>query len=527
MLSSGIELAIGLIAIVAAIALLAEKLKIPYPILLVLGGLALSFVPRLPPIEIDPKLVFYVFLPPLLFWAGILTSWRDFRANLRPILLLAVGLVLVTTFAVAGVAMWIVPGMGFAAACVLGAIVSPPDAIAATAITERLRVPRRVSAILEGESLVNDATALVALMFAIKAVELGSFSFPHAARDFFILSAGGIAIGLLVSWLSTQLQKRVHEPHVEGIISLLTPYFAYLPAEIFHCSGVLAVVAAGICISRQFPKSFSAESRMRMMSVWETLIFILNGTVFILIGQYLPTIINNLQLNKVPITGLVVQSAVICLTAIVVRVGWVFALAYLSRVMIHSLRTRARPPAGSLLVIGWAGMRGIVSLASALTVPMVIGGVPFPHRDKILFITFCVILATLVFQGLTLPLVIRLAGLPTDKQEEIEERQARLDAAHAALSRLTVLEFDESLDPHILASMRSEYEQRILALGGTIKDAIDPVHQVKARHFAEVRREVLTAERLMITMLRDQNVIGDDVLRRILREIDLEEAKLA
>ena len=522
-----IALVIALIAAVAALALLAEKLRLPYPILLVIGGLFISLIPNLPSVSISPTLVFYVFLPPILYWAGLMTSWRDFVQNIRPILLLAVGAVLMTTFAVAGVAYALVPGMTFAAACVLGAIVSPPDAVAATTVTGRMTVPRRITSILEGESLVNDATALVALAFAITAVRVGTFSLPAASLQFIYLAVGGTAIGLIVGWLATHVRKRIHTPHVDGVISLLTPYFAYLPAEAAHTSGVLAAVAAGVFMSRQLPKAFSAESRMRQASVWETLIFILNGTVFILIGLHLPVVVTNLRGQDVSVGALIVQSLVISAAAIGVRMLWIFATAWASR-LIPGLATRDPfPSAGVLVVIGWAGMRGIVSLAAALAVPLTISAdTPFPARDKIIFITFVVILVTLVLQGLTLPLVIRWAKLAADGSQIIEERQARLDAAHAAMSRLSVIESEDNIDPVLIERVRNDYADRIKSLGGTMKDAIDPTlaaPQEQARH---VRQQMIDAERAMITMLRDQRVIGDDVLRQILREIDLEEAKL-
>lgn len=520
-------LIVALLAVVAAIALIAEKLKVPYPILLVLGGLGISFVPNLPRVSIEPKLVFFVFLPPLLYWAGVLTSFRDFRKNIRPILLLAVGLVLATTFAVAGVAMWIVPGLSFAAACVLGAIISPPDAVAATTVVERLHVPRRIVSILEGESLVNDASALVTLLFAIRAIEQGTFSLVDASGKFVLLAVGGICVGLLAGWLVTELRRRIHQPHVEGIISLLAPYLSYLPAEVFHFSGVLAVVTTGIFVSRMLPKTLSPEARMRQMLVWDTLIFLLNGAVFILIGLHLPSVVHDLKDRDVSIGGLIWASLVISATAIVVRMAWVFALAYSSRLIPWVRRHDPPPECGALLVIGWAGMRGIVSLAAALAVPIAISpGVAFPGRDKIVFITFCVILVTLVLQGLTLPLVIRAAKLGEDKSHEREEREARLSAAHAALSRLSILELEQELDPAIVERVRHEYEARVRSLGGTMKDTVDPSFLAPLRQANAIRRELIEAERRMITMLRDQNIIGDDILRLILRETDLEEAKL-
>jgi CPA1 family monovalent cation:H+ antiporter len=418
-----------------------------------------------------------------------------------------------------------IPGMPLAAAFVLGAIVSPPDAIAATAITERLQVPKRVVTVLEGESLVNDATALVAYSLAILTVKTGSFSLLQASWKFVLLSIGGVAIGLLVGWIVAKLHKLVHEPHVEGILSLLTPYLAYLPAEWCHVSGVLAAVAAGIYMARQAPRVFSANSRVTLTSVWETLVFLLNGFVFIIIGLQLPAIAESLSQIR---WGVLFRYAiVISLVAILVRLLWVFSTAYLRRVV----RGQGKcVPWDEVTVVSWAGMRGIVSLAAALALPMFLDDakkIHFPQRELIIYLAFSVILATLVFQGLTLAPLIRLLKLAEDKTTKKEEWEARLDAAHAAVARLQVLALEEGLSDDCLGRVRDEYDERITRLaalrrGGDIDDQLEDMKDLK-----RIRREALIAERRMITLLRDQNIIGDEVLRRVIRDIDLAEARLS
>src|SRR5688572_10635 len=360
-----LEIILALLLASIAIALLSARLKVPYPILLVLGGLGISFIPHLPRVHLHPDLVFLVFLPPLLYYAGLMTTWRDFRANLRPIVLLAVGLVLFTTAAVALLATALVPGLPLAAAFVLGAIVSPPDAVAATAITERLRVPRRITTILDGESLVNDATALVAYRFAIAAVVTGYFSLSAALGRFVIAAAGGIAIGLAAAAVIVWISQRIHEPTVEGAVSLLTPYLAYLPAEWTGTSGVLAAVAAGIYVSRKLPTFASPNARLRAFAVWETIVFLLNGIIFILIGLHLPVVME--RLAHIPRRQLALYALAVCATAILTRLLWVFAATYVRRTVSATLRQHDPVlPWRYVTIIGWSGMRGIVSLAAAL-----------------------------------------------------------------------------------------------------------------------------------------------------------------
>jgi CPA1 family monovalent cation:H+ antiporter len=515
---------------------LASRIHVSYPILLVLGGLALGAIPGLPAVELQPDLVFLIFLPPLLYYAGLLTSWRDFKGNLRPISMLAVGLVLFTMGFVAITAHNLMD-MSWPAAFALGAIVSPPDAVAATAVMSRLRVPRRIVHILEGESLVNDAGALVAYRIAI-AVALGHehFYFGIAAIRILFVAAGGIAVGLAAGWLVAWVRPRVHDAAVESTISLLTPYIAYLPAEWLHASGVLSVVTTGIYLSRKLPQVTSPRVRLRAYAIWEAVVFILNGVIFILIGLQLPTILR--ALTQTPPERLVAYAAIISVVCIVARLLWIYPATYLPRRLFPSLAQRDPPPPWrAVLVIGWAGMRGIVSLAAALALPA-----EFPHRELILFITFGVILATLVLQGLTLPPLIRAMRLPADSDGEDEEITARYLSALAAIERLDGLAASSApaaadQAPGI-ARLRAEYDERVAYYSRRLAPMTD-AGQAGALDGADgggaeactvslnVRREALHAERQMLVRLRDQGVIGDEALRAVQEELDLEESRLA
>jgi CPA1 family monovalent cation:H+ antiporter len=479
-----IEVVFGLLVAVAGLALLARKLPIPYPILLVFGGLLLSLVPGLPQVRLDPKLVFLFFLPPLLYPAALFTPWRDFRANLRPISLLAIGLVLFTTVAVGLLAHYLIPGLPFAAGFVLGAIISPPDAIAATAIAEHLSVPRRIITILEGESLVNDATALVALRFAIVAVVTGSFSLPQASGRFLVVGIGGILVGLVVGFLTVLIQKPIDDPPVEITISLLTPFAAFLPAEQLGVSGV-------------------------------------NGFIFLLIGLEVPEALRRLSGRSM--AQLLGYAAAISLAVILIRILWVFPASYLPRFLFRRIRERDPYPAWQhVTVVAWTGMRGVVSLAAALALP-----ITFPARDLILFLTFAVILATLVIQGLSLPSIIRWLGIEDDGAAQKEEREARLKANEAALARLNEIGESKRVNADILQRMRVEYEDRIRQLEAFESEDDGMPHGLFSSDYEHLASEALSVERKIILQLRNEGVINDEVLRRIQRDIDLAEARLA
>jgi CPA1 family monovalent cation:H+ antiporter len=518
-----VETVLVLLLAIAGLALLAHKLELPYPILLVIGGLVFALIPGLPQVRLSPELVFLFFLPPLLYPAALLTSWRDFRANLRPIGLLAVGLVLFTTAGVGWLAHYLT-GMPLAAGFVLGAIVSPSDAVAATAITERLRVPQRIVTILEGESLVNDATALVALRFAIVTVLTGTFSWVSAGEEFLLAGGGGILFGLAVAWLVVWVQSRLDDPPVQTTLSLLTPFAVYLPADRLGLSGVLAVVSAGVFIGWRSPEVSSARFRLQVIPFWEMIVFLLNGLVFILIGLQLPEVMQHLA-GK-PKLELVWDSAWICLAVIGLRILWVFPATYLPRVL--SRRIRAADPCPrwqSVAIIAWTGMRGVVSLAAALALPLTgSDGRVFPGRDLILFFTFSVILATLVAQGLTLPPLIRWLKVTDDHSHEREERHARLQANYAALTRLN--ELADTANPVALERLRGEYDDRIRQLEVCVPEAGDHSPHLHTSAYHNLLREALIIERRAIIRLRNEQVINDHVLRRIQKDLDFAEGRL-
>jgi CPA1 family monovalent cation:H+ antiporter len=525
-----IQIFVGLLLAVAVLAMLARKLHIPYPILFVIGGLLLGWIPGLPKVTLNPELVFFLFLPPLLFPAALFTSWRDFRLNLRPISLLAIGLVLFTTVAVAYLAHYFMH-LPLAAGFVLGAIISPPDAIAATAIAERLKVPRRIVTILEGESLVNDATALVAYRFAVAAVVSGSFSLAHAGGQFFVVGIGGILTGLAIGWLAQQFHKRVDDAPIEITVSLLTPFVAYLCAERLGVSGVLAVVVAGLYLGRRMPELLTFKTRLQGGPVWEMVEFILNGFVFILIGLQLPGVLQALSGHDIPIQRLVWYALLISLAVIVIRILWVFPAAYLPRLLFKKLcRRDPYPKWQHVAIIAWTGMRGVVSLAAALAIPLTLdgtpGGTPFPGRDLILFLTFIVILATLIVQGLSLPLLIRWLGVEDDGSMEKEEREARLKANQAALARLNEIGEREPAKADALQRLRVEYEDHIRQVEGAEPESAGTPLRLFSSEFERLSHEALQVERQTILKLRNEDAIADEVLRRIQRDIDLAEARL-
>ncbi len=521
------EIFVGLLLTVAVLALLARKISIPYPILFVLGGLLLGLIPKLPRVRLDPEWIFLFVLPPLLYPAALFTPWRDFRANLRPIGLLAVGLVLFTTVTVAYLAHRYMD-LPLAAGFVLGAIISPPDAIAATAIADRLKVPRRIVTILEGESLVNDATALVAYRVAVAALVTGTFSLPHACGEFFLVGFGGNAVGLAVGWVAEQFHKRVEDPPIEITVSLLTPYVAYLLAERIGVSGVLAVVTTGLYLGMRMPELLSFKTRLQGGPVWDILEFLLNGFVFILIGLQLPEVLRTLSGYSISVQRLVRFALLISLAAILIRILWVFPATYLPRFFFKGIRRHdPYPPWRQVAIVAWTGMRGVVSLAAALAIPLQLqNGSPFPARELILFLTFVVIVATLVVQGLSLPFLIRGLGIQEDRSMEKEEREARLQANQAALEKLEHIAEHDPAKADALQRLRVEYEDHIRQLEGAEPQSAGTPLRLFSSEYERLSQEALRVERMSIIRLRDADVISDEVLRRIQRDIDLAEARL-
>jgi monovalent cation/hydrogen antiporter len=511
----------------ATMLVLVPKLRIPYPILLVLGGLALGFAPGLPEIDLPPDLVLVGVLPPLLYGAAFFTSLRDLRANLRPVGLLAVGLVLLTMVVVAVVAHAIVPGLSWAAAFVLGAVVSPTDPIAATAIMHRLGVPRRIVSIVEGESLVNDGTALVAYRVAVVAAVSGTFSLWEAGMSFVLNVLGGVAVGLAVGWIVRQVRRRLDFPPAEVTISLLTGYFAYIPAELIGVSAVIAAVTVGIYMGWYTPELTTPEVRLMGESAWEIVTFTLNALLFTLIGLQLPGILDDLDAYSA--TDLLWWAAAIWLTVLVARILWVYPAAKLPRLLIRRIRERdPMPTRAALTLIAWSGMRGAVSLAAALAIPLSTDArEPFPGRSLVLFLTFAVIFGTLVVQGLTLPAVIRFLHLEDDGEDAARElAQARIQAASAALIRLEELAEEDWVRPDTVERVRGGYDFRRTRFSAWLDGGDDGSIEARSQDFQRLRRELLNAERAAVHALRRSGEISDEVARRVERDLDLEDARL-
>ncbi len=514
------------LAAVAACLVLALRLRVPYPIFLVVGGLAIGLIPGGPRVVLQPDLVLVVVLPPLLYAAAFFSSLQDLRANLRPISLLAVGLVLATTVTVALVARALM-GFGWAEAFVLGAVVAPTDPVAATAIARRLRVPRRVVTILEGESLVNDATALVLYRVAIGAVVAGSFSALEGGGRFFAGAIGGVAIGLAIGWIVASLRRTIDHPPTEILVSLVTPYFAYLPAEALGASAVLAAVTTGIYLGWRSPELITPATRIQAFAFWESLVFVLNSMLFMLVGLQLPTVLD--ALGDISTGTLIGYAAAICGAVILTRIAWVFPLTYLPRALSRRLRERDPYPPWQLpAVISWAGMRGAVSLAAALAIPLhTDAGGSFPNRALIVFCAFAVILVTLVAQGLSLPMLIRRLGVESDGDDgALEEAQARLRAAEAAIERIDELASEGWVRDDSAERMRGAYEYRRRRFNARLDDGDDGALEDRSLAFQRLRREVLEAERAEIIRMRNRGLINDDIMRRVERDLDLEDARL-
>jgi CPA1 family monovalent cation:H+ antiporter len=523
-----LELICVVLLLVAALDIAARKINLPYPVLMVVCGLAFGWVPRLPAVTFPPELVLPILLPPLLFPAAFLTSWHDFRTNLRPILLLAVPLVLVTMTTVAWVAHLCIPDMPWAAAFVLGAIVSPPDAIAATAVFKSLEVPRRIVTVLEGESLVNDTVALVAYRFATAAVVTGTFSASPAALELPLVALGGAAIGGLVGVSVDWIQRRLDDPPVQITISLIAPFLAYLPAERIGCSGVLAVVTAGVFLGWRLPRMVTARTRLELGAFWRMVVYLMNGLVFIFIGLQLPRVTAALQERSAWGT-LLLQAGAVGAATILVRLVWIFPSAYLPRLLSAKLRARdPYPDWRAVAIIGWSGMRGADSLATALALPFATAaGFAFPKRETVIFISYTVILLTLVAQGLSLPVLIRLLKVTGDGKTCREEHLARIAANQAALAYLERLTKTEPANERPLALLQEEYHERLAQLEQEAAESSEKGEaEQPASRFHQLVREALSVERETIIELRNQQKINDETLRIVLRDIDLADARL-
>ncbi len=521
------SLILVLLTAIVIVAVVAKRLALPYPIAFVIGGSLLAFVPHLPSFQLDPGIVFFIFLPPLLYSGGWQTDWQTFRANLRPIGLLAIGLVIFTTGVIGVLVHALVPQLGWSGSFVLGAIVSPPDAVAASAVFERFSVPRRLEAILDGEGLVNDATALVVYRFAVAAVLTGTFSLGSASLAFVGVSLGGIAVGLIVGCGLVRLTLflrtlNLSDSLIDSAIQLIAPYAVYAGGEALHVSGVLATVTAAIYVSRRSNEIYEPEGRLVANAVWELLIFLLNGVVFLLIGLQIRTIVHGPSfLTRELWIGIVVS-----LVVIVVRLVWAYPATYLPRFVFAGINRREGVPGWNyVFILGWSGMRGIVSLASALALPLTVrGGQPFPGRSIILFITFCVIFITLVGQGLSLIPLLKWLHIEGDSLEK-RELEVRVAALRAGITRLQQLEptFDSTEAWEVQGRIVGEYQYRIAHLLGHIDGSIS-ASEVAVDH--KLQQEALGAERTEVAHLRDAGEIPDEIFRKIQYDLDLASERL-
>jgi monovalent cation/hydrogen antiporter len=505
-------LLVSMAAVVLAATAVSERLHVPAPLLLVVVGGAASYLPGLPTIHLEPEVVLLGLLPPLLYAAAIQTSLVDFNANRGSILRLSVLLVVVTSVTVGAVVQWLVPGLGWAAAIAIGAVVAPPDAVAATAVAKRIGLPRRVVTILEGESLLNDATALVTLRTAI-AFLAGSLTIAEVGLDFARAAGGGAVVGVAAFWVVARLRRRITDPLMDTGISFLTPFAAYVAAEEIHASGVISVVVAGLLLGHKAPIIQTAQSRITERITWGTVAFLLENTVFLLIGLQLDWILQDVTASTLSPGRIALVCAATLLTVVVVRLGWVFSTLLLRRMGDNPL------PASWTFLVGWAGMRGVVTLAAAFVIPE-----ETPHREVLLLVAFTVVAGTLLGQGLTLPLLTRVLGVPSpDPAEDALSRAALLQqAADAGFRRLDELEYD---DHHgVVDQIRARLDQRSFAAWEQL--ATTAGEETPSELYARIRSEMIEAERAKVLQVRSEGRVASDVVRQVLGMLDIEESML-
>lgn len=518
-----------LLIAIAAVGVVAKRSNIPPAILLVLTGVLLALVPGLPAVRLAPELVLLLVLPPLIYSSAVAMSWGEFRFNLRPISLLAIGCVVFTTVAAAAATHWLL-GFSWPMGFVLGAIVSPPDAVAPLSIGRRLQLPKRILVILEGEGLANDATALILYRFAVVAVSAGAFSLGKAAGEFVVILAGELLWGIAVGWLMLRLRRWVADAQIEIVLSIVTPYAAYWPPEHLGGSGVLATVSAGLYVSWNGLSMISAATRLQGVFFWDVLVYMIEGIVFLMTGLQARTLISGL--GGYSSSALAGSAAVVCAVVILARFVWMFPATYLPRLLIPAIARRdPAPPWQWPFMLAFTGVRGIVSLAAALAIPFTMdNGRPFADRDLILFLTFSVILVTLVGQGLMLPLVIRLLGLAnaggrelrTDRTEELLARRRAIEAASVHLERFAV---EQALPEGAVRRLRAKLRDRLRHF----EPAVEPeqTHQRAPAPGDEIELQLIATERERINELYRQGTLKDEGRRRLERELDLREATLA
>jgi monovalent cation/hydrogen antiporter len=516
-----------LLAVLAGTALLARRINVAPAILLLLAGTALAFVPGMPTMELPPELVLLVVLPPLIYSASVAMSWREFKYNLRPIILLSVGCVIFTAFAVAAATHYLI-GLPWSIGFLLGAIVAPPDVVAPLAIARKLGLPRRILVVLEGEGLANDATALILYRFAVVAISTGAFSLPKAASTFAVIIVGEVLFGAAVGWLSLRMRHRARDPQVEITLSLITPYVAFWVPQHLGGSGVIATVACGLYMSWNGPLLISSATRLQGIFFWDLVIYLIEGLLFLLTGFQMRSLFE--KSKAFPLDDILIATVLVTIMVIVARFAWVYPATYLPRILSKRLRERdPSPPWQWAFVLSFTGVRGAVSLAAALALPYALpSGEGFPYRDLILFVAFGVIFITLVGLGLGLPLVVRCLGLvQAGRAEHLAEREseiaARREALGAALKSLDAITDDRELSDEVVKLLRARHEIR----ANQLPDSLDPDAQEVSATGMKLTRELIAAERKFIHVLLRDGKITDEIRRRIERDLDLEEASLA
>ena len=504
--------AIAAAALIVALSAVARRLPVPTPILQVIAGFAVASVPGISIPDLDPNLVFFVFLPPILWSAAMFTSLREFKRNLGPIGLLAIGLVLATTAVVALLARALYPGLPWPVAIALGAIVSPPDAVAATAIVSRLPVPRRVITVLEGESLVNDASALVLYRSAVAAAVTGAFSWGESIVRFFIDAGVGVLIGLLVAWLILRAVRWTNDALAEALLTLAGPYVAWVVAESLHVSAVLACVAGGVYLQQHLSTAVGPASRLQTRTIWDLVVFLLNAVIFLLLGAELVTLLATVPHGS--LGGIVGSGVIVTVVAILVRLLWVPLVTFLARISSEQRRRAPHPPWKPLVLVSWTSMRGVVTLATALSLPrLMASGAPLPYRTEMILIAMCVIVLTLLVQGLSLTPIVRALHFAPEQAHHAEERLARLEAARRGAEALEDLSHENWVDPRDVQELRRELRERL---------RMSEEHGGSYAGRRRLRLGMINAERRMLVRLRNEDAISDEVLRALEYELDLE-----
>lgn len=526
MLLNNLLLIIVLLTVVSLFSMLSDKLRISYPIFLVICGLFIGFIPNVLDITLEPDLVFLIFLPPLLYAAAWNTSWKDFWALRKAIGLLALGLVIFTSCAVAIVAHLLIPGFSLALGFLLGGIISPPDAIAATSVLEKLNIPRRVVNLLEGESLVNDAASLIVFRFALAAVLTHQFVLVEAGVDFVIVAIAGILVGLGIALFIYGVHRFLPtNASIDTAITLIAPYLMYVTAEHFHFSGVLAVVSGGLFLSARSTEVFSFSTRIQSQGVWDTVVFLLNGVVFVLIGLQLPLILNNLDAGTT--THAIYYGIIISIVTILVRIIWVFPAAYLPQLLSKKNKINEVPPDWkSVFIIAWSGMRGVVSLAAALSIPLTLSnGEAFPQRDLILFISFIVILCTLVLQGLSLPFLVQAFDLEIKDNKIEQELEIQMHLVSSVLAYINARYSEEIETDHAFGVLKRRYEHLLTTQQKQLSVEEDMPSYIFAYRAALL--ELIEVRRKALEEMSAGKKYPDELIRNIEKGIDHEEASLS